>query len=61
MANQHREKLRGVRGVDDDLWADLHAAATALGTDRSAITRQLWEWWLKRPGATLPPPPPTTE
>ena len=57
MANQHKEKLRGVRQIDDDLWTDLGKAAADLGTDRSAITRQLYEWFVGRPGAQLPKRP----
>jgi hypothetical protein len=57
MANQHKHPLRGVRGVDDQLWSDLDTTARALGSDRSRLTRQLWEWAVGRPGATLPPRP----
>jgi len=57
MANQHKEKLRGVRGVDDALWQDLDEAAKSVGGDRSRITRQLWEWFVGRPGAELPERP----
>lgn len=57
MANQHKEKLRGVRGIDDGLWADFEAAAGAIGKDRSAVCRQFIEWFAGRPGATLPDRP----
>lgn len=57
MANQHREKLRGIRGADDELWADLDTAARRAGTDRSAVTRALWEWFVGRPEAKLPERP----
>ena len=57
MANQHSKKLRGVRQIDDDLWEDLGKATTELGTDRSAITRQFYEWFVGRPGAQLPKRP----
>lgn len=57
MANQHKEKLRGIRGVDEALWHDLDATAKALGTDRSQLTRQLWAWAVGRPGAELPTRP----
>lgn len=57
MANQHKEKLRGIRGVSDDLWTDLDHAAKAAGSDRSKVTRELWEWFVGRPGATLPARP----
>lgn len=57
MANQHKEKLRGIRGVDEALWSDLDAAAKKLGSDRSRLTRQIWEWFVGRPGAELPQRP----
>lgn len=57
MANQHSKKLRGVRQIDDDLWEDLGKATAELGTDRSAITRQFYEWFVGRPGAQLPKRP----
>lgn len=59
MANQHRHKGRYIRGADDQLWDDLEAIAKASGTDRSALTRQLWEWVVGRPGAKLPDRPTT--
>ncbi|MFE5873015.1 hypothetical protein ACFQ6V_30790 [Streptomyces roseifaciens] len=58
MANQHKEKLRGVRGVSDQLWSDFDAAASAVGADRSALCRQFIEWFTGRPGAELPQRPP---
>lgn len=54
MANQHREKLRGVRGVDDQLWADFEAAVGALDSDRSAELRRYMEWVVGRPDAPEP-------
>lgn len=57
MANQHKEKLRGIRGVDDALWNDLDHAAQAVRGDRSKVTKQLWEWFVGRPGAELPKRP----
>ena len=57
MPNQHGQKLRGVRGVDQDLWDDFDAAAKTMGSDRSAVSRSLWEWYVGRPGAELPPRP----
>lgn len=60
MANQHKEKLRGIRGVDDALWADLDHAAKSTGSDRSKVTRELWEWFVGRQGATLPERPELT-
>lgn len=58
MANQHRHKGRYIRGADDQLWDDLGAAVQTAGLpDRSAVTRQLWEWYVGRPGAVLPERP----
>lgn len=57
MANAHKHKQRVIRGADDRLWEDLDTATKAAGTDRSAITRQLWEWYVQRPGAQLPERP----
>jgi hypothetical protein len=57
MVNQHKHKLRGLRGISDDLWEDVDVGAKSIGEDRSAVTRQLWEAWLGYPGAEWPPPP----
>lgn len=54
MPNKHSEKLTCVRKIDDALRAEFDAAAKAAGSDRSAITRALWEWFVRRPGAELP-------
>ncbi|MGW9058898.1 hypothetical protein [Streptomyces sp. NPDC055733] len=61
MANQHKEKLRGIRGVDDTLWHDLDTAAKAADSDRSKVTRELWEWYVGRQGAELPERPAHSE
>jgi hypothetical protein len=58
MANQHKEKLRGLRGVDDDLWADFAAAAARADTDRSAAVRRFIEWYVGREGVDPPSRPP---
>ncbi|MGW1364952.1 hypothetical protein ACWCQP_47100 [Streptomyces chartreusis] len=60
MANQHKQKLRGVRGVDDQLWKDFETAAARTDSDRSAILRRYIEWYVGRPDADLPerPEPP---
>lgn len=62
MANQHRNKLRGVRNIDDDLWDDFEKVATALDSDRSAEIRRYIEWAVRRPGAEHPrrPEPPSS-
>lgn len=60
MTNQHSEKLRGIRGIrgiSDDLWATLDAAAKATGSDRSTVSRAYYEWFAGRPGAQLPERP----
>lgn len=55
--HRHRHKQRVVRGISDELVADFDAATHAVGSDRSNITRQLWEWFAGRPGAQLPERP----
>ncbi|MFD3802630.1 hypothetical protein ACFWTC_03155 [Streptomyces sp. NPDC058619] len=57
MANAHKHKQRVIRGADDQLWEDLDAATNRAGIDRSAVTRQFWEWYVKRPDAKLPERP----
>lgn len=61
MANVHKHRQRVVRGIDDNLTSDFDAAARATGSDRSAVTRQLWEWFVRRPGAELPERPASSE
>lgn len=61
MANAHKHRQRVIRGADDQLWEDLDTATKAAGTDRSAITRQFWEWYVGRPEARLPVRPQTAE
>lgn len=63
MANQHKEKLRGVRGISDQLWEDFETATNQTGSDRSAAIRRYIEWYCHRPGAQLPerPEPPTAD
>lgn len=59
MANQHKQKLRGVRGIDNQLWDDFGAAVPA-DSDRSAEVRRFIEWYVHRPDAPRPerPEPP---
>ena len=54
MANQHRNKLRGVRGVDDQLWDDFGDAVTRADSDRSAELRRFMEWYVRRASAEHP-------
>jgi hypothetical protein len=56
MPNQPATPNRAVR-IDDETWAALGAAALAADTDRSAILRQLAQWWLRWPGAKMPQRP----
>ncbi|NED75347.1 hypothetical protein G3I51_24090 [Streptomyces sp. SID9944] len=55
--HRHRHKQRVLRGISDELAADFDAATHAVGSDRSNVTRQLWEWFAQRPGAELPKRP----
>jgi hypothetical protein len=55
MPNAPKTKHRSVRISDED-WTDLTARAP-LG-DRAAIIKDLVAWYLRRPGAKLPPRPP---
>lgn len=40
-----------------DKWYDFDAAAKSLGTERAAVIRELIDWYLREPGAKLPPRP----
>ena len=39
-------------------WDEFGSDAEFMGTDRSAVLRQLAAWWMRKPGAKLPPRPP---
>lgn len=56
MANAHSHRQRVLRGIDDDLTRDFDDATQRAGSNRSAVTRAFWEWYVRRPGATLPAP-----
>ena len=56
MPNKPATPHRAVR-IDDETWEALGDAATATGTDRSAVLRELARWWLRRPGAKMPARP----
>ncbi|MFI2431867.1 hypothetical protein [Streptomyces sp. NPDC018693] len=58
MANAHKHKLRGIRGIDDDTWDAFDEATRAADTDRSAAVRMFIDWFLTREGAALPERPP---
>ncbi|MER5875411.1 hypothetical protein ABT119_05720 [Streptomyces sp. NPDC001910] len=61
MANQHREKLRGVRNVTDELWEEFGEATARDGSDRSAVIRRFMEWYTRRPGTEHPRRPAASE
>jgi hypothetical protein len=60
MPNQPKNKHRPVRFSDDD-WDDLGRLAEQMGTDRSAVLRQLAQWWMRRRGARPPARPPVSD
>ncbi|MEU8902153.1 hypothetical protein [Streptomyces mirabilis] len=57
MANAHKHKQRVLRGIPDEEVDAFDQAARDGGGDRSAITRQLWAWYSRQPGAELPDRP----
>ncbi|MFJ9771195.1 hypothetical protein ACIRVF_08120 [Kitasatospora sp. NPDC101157] len=61
MANMHKHPVRGLRGIEQQLWDDFEQSAKEVGADRSALLRQFMEWHTSRPDAELPkrPKPPT--
>jgi hypothetical protein len=60
MANMHKHPVRGLRGIEQQLWDAFDQSAKAAGSDRSALLRQFMEWHTGQPGAELPvrPEPP---
>lgn len=59
--HRHKHKQRVIRGAPDELWNDLDTATKAAGTDRSAVTREFWEWYVGRDGAEVPKRPASSE
>lgn len=57
MANAHKHKLRGIRGIDDETWDAFDEATKAAGTDRSASVRAWVDYFLGR-SDELPERPP---
>jgi hypothetical protein len=57
MANMHKHPVRGLRGIDEDLWRDFEAATASADSDRSAELRRYMEWYVRRDGAELPERP----
>jgi hypothetical protein len=58
MANQHKHPVRGLRGIDEQLWTDFDRATKAAEGDRSSVLRRFMEWYVNRPDAALPERPP---
>ena len=59
MPNQENPARRARRfRMDETEWEEFGSDATFMGTDRSELTRQLVRWWMRKPGAKLPPRPP---
>ncbi|MFF8013812.1 hypothetical protein [Streptomyces sp. NPDC007929] len=48
MANVHKHKLRGIRGIDDETWDAFDEATKEAGTDRSAVVRAWVDYYLDR-------------
>lgn len=40
-----------------DTWYDFDAACKAMGTERATVMRELIDWYIREPGAKLPPRP----
>lgn len=53
---KHGHKLRGLRGVDDELWDAFGRAVDVQGLDRSSVLRMFVRWYLGR--GELPERPP---
>lgn len=58
MANQHKHRVRGLRGIPDELWDAFERETSRADTDRSAALRAYMEWYVRQPGAPLPDRPP---
>lgn len=57
MPDQPKTQHRSVRVPDED-WTDLETASAGVGSDRAKVINLLIRWYLRRPGAKLPPRPP---
>jgi hypothetical protein len=56
--SKDRHKPRATIAGAEDLWKKL---GEAVGDgERSRVTRELWAWWLREPGAKMPKRPPAT-
>lgn len=43
--------------IPDDEWLPFDEATKAVGEPRAAVVRELIRWYMRRPGAKLPPRP----
>ena len=50
------DRAHSVRMSDPD-WDDLETEAKAMGLDNSKVINRLVRYWLRRPGAKMPPRP----
>ncbi|MFC7219307.1 hypothetical protein ACFQLX_14180 [Streptomyces polyrhachis] len=55
MPNAPKTPARQIRIGDE--WYDFDAAVKSLDTERAAVMRLLIAWYLREPGAKLPPRP----
>lgn len=55
--HRHAHKQRILRGIDDELVAEFDAAAASAGSNRSAVTKAFWAWYVRHEGAELPERP----
>lgn len=57
MANMHKHPVRGLRGIDGELWSEFEAATKAMGSDRSATLKEYMEWFTGRSDEAPERPP----
>lgn len=55
MPNAPKTPARQIR--IGDTWYDFDAGAKAMDTERAAVIRELIDWYIREPGAKLPPRP----
>lgn len=56
MPNAPKTRHRSIR-VPDELWESAMATAAEHGTSAGELCRAFLAWWLREPGAKLPPRP----
>jgi hypothetical protein len=57
MVNQHKQSVRGLRSIPQDIWDEFGTATRKAGTDRSSVVHEFIRWWLGKADAELPPRP----